>query len=93
VPLAVPVSELTSSVSVSDDSDLAVEISRVLDICLSEVRAQYFGDSDKSNKVDKRMQEERDRLWDDLQEWERFEENCRRRSEAEFMLYREDSTF
>jgi hypothetical protein len=70
-----------------------VEISWVLNMSLSKVQAQYFGGSDKSDKVDKRMQEERDTLQDDLQEWERFEENCQRRSEVESMLYREDSMF
>jgi hypothetical protein len=39
------------------------------------------------------LQEEWDHLHEDLQERERFEENCRRRSEDEFRLYYEDSTF
>jgi hypothetical protein len=93
VPLSIPVGDLTSSVSVSDDLDFAVEISQVLNMSLSEVQAQYFGGSDKSNKVDKRMQEERDTLLDDLQEQERFKENSRRRSEAEMLSYRENSMF
>jgi hypothetical protein len=80
-------------VSASGDSDLTVEISWVLDISLSEVRAQYFGGSDKSDEIEKRMQEERDTFWDDLQEWERFEENCQKREEVEISSYREDSEF
>jgi hypothetical protein len=94
VPLAIPIGKLTSSVSASGDSDLAVEISWVLDISLSEMQAQYFGDSDKSNELERRLQDEWDHLWDDLQERERFKENCRRRrEEAEVRSYCEDNTF
>jgi hypothetical protein len=53
-------------VSVSSVSDLAVEISQVLDISLSEVYAQYFRDSDVSNEVEKMLQGDWDRLQEDL---------------------------
>jgi hypothetical protein len=66
VPLIVPVGTLTRSESTSDVSGLAVAISEVLDISLSEVQAQYFGDSDKSNEVDRVLGEERDALQENL---------------------------
>jgi hypothetical protein len=37
--------------------------------------------------------EEQDRLWEDLQEKERFDENSRRECEQEMRSYYEDSTF
>jgi hypothetical protein len=53
-PLIVPMSELTCSESVSGESGLAVEISQVLDISLSELQAWYFRDGDMSSEVDQR---------------------------------------
>jgi hypothetical protein len=64
VPLIVPVGELTHLESISSDLGLAVEISQVLNISLSEVHAWYFRDSDMNSKVEKVLQEE----WDYLQE-------------------------
>jgi hypothetical protein len=68
VPLVVPIGTLTRLESVSEVSGLAVTISEVLDISLSEVRAQYFGGSGTSSEVDQRMAEEHYSLWEDLQE-------------------------
>jgi hypothetical protein len=72
---------------------LAVATSEVLDISLSEVRAQYFGGSGLSSEVYQRMAEERYRLREDLQEQERFKENMRRGREAELRSYCEDAAF
>jgi hypothetical protein len=74
-------------------SGLAIAISEVLDISLSEVQAQYFRDSDSSNEVDWIIGEERDALREDLQEWARFDEHCRRECEGELRSYHEDSVF
>jgi hypothetical protein len=72
---------------------LAVAISEVLDISLSEVQAQYFGGSGVSSEVDQRIAEQRYHLREDHQEQERFVENMRRGWEAELRSYREDDTF
>jgi hypothetical protein len=72
VPLVVPVGTLTRSESTSEVSSLAIAISEVLDISLSEVRARYFRDSDTSNEVDWVLGEEWDALWEDLQEQARL---------------------
>jgi hypothetical protein len=72
VPLIIPISTLTCSESQSGESGLAVEISEVLDISLSEVHARYFGDSGMSSEVDQRMAEEWYHLQEDLREQERF---------------------
>jgi hypothetical protein len=93
VPLVVSIGTLTCSESTSEMSGLAVAISKVLDISLSEVRAQYFGGSGMSSEVEQRMAEERYYLREDLQEQERFEENCRRDLEAEVRAYRKDGMF
>jgi hypothetical protein len=77
----------------SEISGLAVAISEVLDISLSEVQAQYFGGSGTSSEVDQRMAEEQYRLREDLQEQERFEKNWRRDREVELRSYREDDMF
>jgi hypothetical protein len=82
VPLVVPIGTLTRSESTSEMLGLAIVISEVLDISLSGARAQYFGGSGTSSEVEQRA-EERYRLWEDLQEQERFEENRRRDQEAE----------
>jgi hypothetical protein len=74
-------------------SGLAVAISEVLDISLSEVQAQYFGGSGTSSEVNQQMAEERYCLQEDLQEQERFTENMRRGREAELRSYHEDDTF
>jgi hypothetical protein len=52
VPFIVPVGTLTRLESTSEVSGLAVAISEVLDISLSEVQAQYFRDSDTNSEVD-----------------------------------------
>jgi hypothetical protein len=68
VLLVVPVGTLTHSESASDESGLAVEISDVLNISLSEVQARYFRGSNMSSEVDWVMAEERYHLRKDLQE-------------------------
>jgi hypothetical protein len=77
----------------SEELGLAIEISEVVDISLSEVRAQYFGGSGMSSEVGRVMAEERYHLREDLQEQERFNENMQRGREAELRSYREDNTF
>jgi hypothetical protein len=89
VPLVVPIGTLTRSESVSEMSGLAVAISEVLDISLSEVRAQYFRGSGTSSEVYQMMAEEQYSLREDLQEQERFAENWKRNREAEVRSYRE----
>jgi hypothetical protein len=74
-------------------SGLAVAISTVLDISLSEVRDRYFGRSDTDSDVDQRMADEWYLLREDLQEQERFSENMRRDREGEVKSYREDAEF
>jgi hypothetical protein len=93
VSLIVPMGTLTCSESTSDESGLAVEISEVLNINLSEVQAQYFRDSDMSSEVDQVISEELYHLREDLQEQERFNVNIRRDREAELRSYREDNMF
>jgi hypothetical protein len=74
-------------------SGLAIAISEVLDISLSEVQARSFRDNDLSNKVDRIIGEEQDALWEDLQERARFDENHRREREGDLRSYREDNVF
>jgi hypothetical protein len=93
VPLVVPVGALTCSESTSDELGLAMEISEVLNISLSEVRAQYFRDSDTSSEVEWVLGEERYLLQEELQERERFNEHVQRDREDELRSYHKDSTF
>jgi hypothetical protein len=58
VPPVVPIDALTRLESTSEMSGLAIVISEVLDISLSEVRDWYFGGSRTSSEVDQRMVEE-----------------------------------
>jgi hypothetical protein len=92
VPLVVPVGALTHSESISEESGLAIAISEVLSISLSEVQA-YFRGSDTSSEVDRVLAEERYLLREDLQERERFDENVQREREDELRSYHEDTTF
>jgi hypothetical protein len=59
-------------------SSIAVEISHALGESLSEIRDQYFGGSNGSDRVEWVLAEERDYLRENLQEQERFAENSRR---------------
>jgi hypothetical protein len=59
VPSVVPIGTLTRSESMSEMLGLAVVISPILDISLSEVRNQYFGRSDTNSDVEQRMADER----------------------------------
>jgi hypothetical protein len=93
VPLVIPMGALTHSESISEESGLAVAISEVLSISLSEVQAQYFRGSDTSSEVDRVLAEECYLLREDLQERERFDENVQREREDELRSYREDTTF
>jgi hypothetical protein len=93
MPLIISVGALTHSESASEGSGLAVAISEVLSISLSEVQAWYFRDSDTSSKVDRVLAEERYLLQEDLQERERFNENVQREREDELRSYHEDNTF
>jgi hypothetical protein len=93
VPLVVPVGTLTHSESTSEESGLAVEISHALGESLSEIWEWYFGGSDESDRVELMLAEERDCLWEDLLERERYAENCWRTSEAEMRPYRKDNMF
>jgi hypothetical protein len=72
---------------------LAVAMSEVLSISLSEVQAQYFRGSDMSSEVDRVLAKEQYLLREDLQERERFDENVQREWEDELRSYREDTTF
>jgi hypothetical protein len=93
VPLVIPVGTLTRSESMSEESGLAIEISHALGESLSDIREQYFGGSDESDRVELRLAEERDCLQEDLLEQERFDEKIRRGREDELRSYHKDNTF
>jgi GAF domain-containing protein len=70
-----------------------MDISHALGESLSEIQAQYFRDSDESDRIDWVLEEERDHLQEDLQERERFDKNSRREREQGMRSYYEDGTF
>jgi hypothetical protein len=70
-----------------------MDISHALGESLSEIWAQYFRDSDESDRIDRVLEEEQDHLREDLQERERFDENSRREREQEMRSYYEGGTF
>jgi hypothetical protein len=67
----------------SNESGLAIVISEVLSISLSEVQAQYFRDSDMSSEVDWVLAEKWYLFQEDLQERERFDDHVQREWEDE----------
>jgi hypothetical protein len=70
-----------------------MDISHALGESSSKIRAQYFRDSDESDRIDQLLGEERDHLQEDLQERERFDENSQREREQDMRSYYEDGTF
>jgi hypothetical protein len=71
---------------------LPLAVSEALGIHLSKVLDLYFRELDEVRR-DCLIWEAIDRRREDFQERSRFEENTRRRQEAEHRVYREDSTF
>jgi hypothetical protein len=77
----------------SEMSGLAVAISTISDISLTQVQERYFDSSGTNSDVDQRMANEQYLLREHVQEQGRFAENMGRDQEGEVKSYREDAEF